>query len=190
MMESHSQPFQAARQKVATRLGVLTTEVLADPNAIVNDIAQSAVLNESVILTNRFALAAKMVDRHDVSPAALKANPLAKSPAITMTEAFEASMNLEQIPRYDHIFVIMLENKAATSVDVTDVGQLTEMVRDIAVMWVPGSKRSTIQVRSTFEPRRRRTSSTTRSWGSGTTHCWRNSSTIRPVATSGRTCST
>jgi hypothetical protein len=27
----------------------------------------------------------------------------------------------------------MLENKAATSVDVTDVGQLTEMVRDIAV---------------------------------------------------------
>jgi len=116
MMESHSQPFQAARQKVATRLGVLTTEVLADPNAIVNDIAQSAVLNESVILTNRFALAAKMVDRHDVSPAALKANPLAKSPAITMTEAFEASMNLEQIPRYDHIFVIMLENKATSSI--------------------------------------------------------------------------
>ena len=118
MMASHNQSFQVARLKLAERLGVLTTEVLADPNAIVNDAAQSAVLTESVILTNRFALAAKMVDRLDVSPAALKANPLAKSPAITMPEAFEAAMNLEA----DSALRPHLHHHAREQGDVVDQG--------------------------------------------------------------------
>ena len=33
-----------------------------------------------------------------------------------MKEAQQAAMNLESIPRYDHIFVIMLENKATSSI--------------------------------------------------------------------------
>jgi len=116
MMETGNMSFATARQKLATRLEVPPTEVLSDPNQITEDTTRSALLTESVILTNRFALAAKMVDRHDLSPAAFKANPAATSPAISMKEAFEASMNLEQIPRYDHIFVIMLENKATSSI--------------------------------------------------------------------------
>jgi hypothetical protein len=44
-----------------------------------------------------------MFDRHDAN-------------ASTMAAAQEASMNLEGIPRYDHIFVIMLENKATSSI--------------------------------------------------------------------------
>jgi hypothetical protein len=64
---------------------------------------------------SRFAFAAKMVDR-DVSPAALAADPNATGPAITMKEAQLAVMNLEGIPRYDHVFLIVLENKATSSI--------------------------------------------------------------------------
>lgn len=115
MMENDGLTFADARQKLATRLNVLPSEILAAPNRVTND-AQLALLTESVVLTNRFALAAKMVDRHDVSPAARAADPAAQGPAITMKEAFQAAMNLEQIPRYDHVFVIMLENKATSSI--------------------------------------------------------------------------
>jgi hypothetical protein len=75
-----------------------------------------AVMTESVALSNRWAFAAKMVDRKDVSPAALALNPSATGPAITMKEAQRVAMNLEGIPRYDHVFVIMLENKATSSI--------------------------------------------------------------------------
>jgi hypothetical protein len=78
--------------------------------------AQKAVVGESTILANRFGLATKMFDRHDVSPAALAINPAATAPIVTMKEAQQASMNIEGIPRYDHIFVIMLENKATSSI--------------------------------------------------------------------------
>jgi len=77
---------------------------------------KNALVTESNILTNRFAFATKMVDRHDVSPAALAINPNATGPAITMKEAEQAAMNLEGIPRYDHIFIVMLENKATLSI--------------------------------------------------------------------------
>jgi hypothetical protein len=76
--------------------------------------ASADVLKESVLLSAaRFA--AKMVDR-DVSPAALAADPNATGPAITMKEAQLAVMNLEGIPRYDHVFLIVLENKATSSI--------------------------------------------------------------------------
>jgi hypothetical protein len=77
--------------------------------------ASAEVLKESVLLSSRFAFAAKMVDR-DVSPAALAVDPNATGPAITMKEAQLAVMNLEGIPRYDHVFLIVLENKATSSI--------------------------------------------------------------------------
>jgi hypothetical protein len=116
MMDADSLSFQAARQRLAARLGVTADEVLSDPNTIVDAAAKTAVLNESVILTNRLGLAAKMVDRGDVSPAALAANPSATGPVISVKEAEQAAMNIEGIPRYDHIFIIMLENKATSSI--------------------------------------------------------------------------
>jgi hypothetical protein len=101
MIENDGLSFAAAKAALAQRLGVDAAVVLADPNAITNATQQTAVLNESVILTNRFTLAAKMVDRGDVA---------------TIPAAQQAAMNLEGIPRYDHIFIVMLENKATNSI--------------------------------------------------------------------------
>jgi hypothetical protein len=52
-----------------------------------------------------------------VSPAALRADPAATSPAITMKEAFEASMNLEQIPRYYPHLRDHAEEQATSSIN-------------------------------------------------------------------------
>ena len=116
MVEDGEGNFNTARQNLADRLGVTVDQVLSDPNKISAPAAKNALLKESVILSNRFSLAAKMVDRQDVSPAALAADPNATGPAITIKEAQQAAMNVEGIPRYDHIFIIMLENKATSSI--------------------------------------------------------------------------
>ncbi len=116
MIENEGQTFAGAKAILASRLGVDPSVVFANPATITNSAQQTAVLNESVILTNRFTLAATMVDRGDVSTAALAANPSATSPAIQIPEAEQTSMNLEGIPRYDNIFIIIMENKATTSI--------------------------------------------------------------------------
>ncbi|MES2347171.1 MAG: alkaline phosphatase family protein [Pseudomonadota bacterium] len=111
MMEDDRTSFESAKNNLATRLNVASDAVLADMGS-----AGAELLKESVILSNRFAFAARMVDRHDVSPAALAADANATGPAITMKEAQQAVMNLEGIPRYDHVFMIVLENKATSSI--------------------------------------------------------------------------
>ncbi|MES2152935.1 MAG: alkaline phosphatase family protein [Pseudomonadota bacterium] len=116
MMDDEAIGFQAAVGQLADRLGVTPDQVLQDPNSIADATARAAVVTESVILGNRLVLATRMVDRHDVSPAALAANPAASGPPITLREAQHAAMNLEGIPRYDHVFIIMLENKATASI--------------------------------------------------------------------------
>jgi len=116
MMEADGLDYLTAKQDLATRLVVPAYQVLSDPGQVTDSAVQTALLTESVILTNRFGLAAKMVDRGQVSPAALAANPNATGPAITMKEAQQAAMNVEGIPRYDHIFIVMLENKATSSI--------------------------------------------------------------------------
>ena len=116
MMEDQHADFTAMRKNLAKRLGVPANQVLDDPNTVNDTAIQTALLNESVILSERFALAAKMVDRGDVSPAALAANPSATGPTTTIKEAEQTVMNIEGIPRYDHIFIIMLENKGTKSI--------------------------------------------------------------------------
>ncbi|HKB84416.1 MAG TPA: alkaline phosphatase family protein [Burkholderiales bacterium] len=116
MMEADSLDYQTAKYDLAARLAVPAYQVLGDPGQVTDSAVQTALLAESVILTNRFAFAARMVDRGDVSPAALAADPNATGPAITMKEAQQAAMNVEGIPRYDHIFIVMLENKATSSI--------------------------------------------------------------------------
>jgi hypothetical protein len=115
MMEAADVPYGVAVAELAARLGVTSDEVVADPAHVVAP-NRSAILAESVVLSRRFGLAAKMVDRRDVSPAARARNPKATGPAITMKEAQQEAMNLEDIPRYDHIFIITLENKAASTI--------------------------------------------------------------------------
>jgi hypothetical protein len=116
LMEANGASYQNASDTLAARLDVTPADLLAMPTAMPEGAAKHAVTTESVILSNRLALAAKMVDRKDVSPAALALDPAATAPAITMKEAQQAVMNLEGIPRYDHVFVIMLENKATSSI--------------------------------------------------------------------------
>jgi hypothetical protein len=106
----------SATGHLATRLGVSSDIVLNDPANVSDDAARRALLVETTTLSHRFELAAKMVDRHDVSPTALAANPNATEPSISMKEAEQAVMTLEGIPRYDHVFIIMLENKDATTI--------------------------------------------------------------------------
>ncbi len=103
MMEYDKQSYQAARADLASRQNVSVEQLMSDPNRLGDRAVQSAVLAESNILTNRFTLAAAMYDRKD-------------STASSMKDAYEASMNLESIPRYDHLFIIMLENKATSSI--------------------------------------------------------------------------
>ncbi len=122
-MENDGVSYAAARATLAGRLGVEVSEVLADPNTITDPVAQTAMLTESTILTNRWTLAAKMVDRQDpvTTPSEIANAPLVPfggvtGPAITIPQAQEAAMNIEGIPRYDHIFVIMLENKGTQTI--------------------------------------------------------------------------
>jgi hypothetical protein len=103
MMEADNLDFATAQRNLAQRLNVSADQVLKDPNAITPGAALTSLLRESVILTERFTLAATMVDRHD---AGLQ----------TMKQADQAAMNLEGIPRYDNLFIIMLENKATSSI--------------------------------------------------------------------------
>jgi phosphoesterase family protein len=115
MMEADGVIYQTAKERLAARLGVSTTDVLLDPAKLAASDVRKSVLTESVILSNRFALAAKMVDRGDVAAAAEGIEAAAGSP-LTMKQAHQAVMNLESIPRYDHIFVIMLENKQTSTI--------------------------------------------------------------------------
>jgi hypothetical protein len=96
MMDADHLDFSAAENHLAERLNVPPDQILRDP-------IPASVLTESVILTGRLTLAAEMVDRREVS-------------SQTMKEAHQASMNLEGIPRYDHLFIVMLENKATSSI--------------------------------------------------------------------------
>ncbi len=116
LMESEQLAYATAKDTLSERLGVSEDDLLSDPNHISDSGDRQSLTNESTLLTNRFALATRMYDRHDVSPAALAANPSATRPAINMKEAEQAAMNVEGIPRYDNIFIVMLENKATTSI--------------------------------------------------------------------------
>jgi hypothetical protein len=100
MMEAESLDQATAQRKLASRIDVAVDAVAADPATIKDERTRAALLRESVILTNRFSLAAKMADRHDFG----------------IKEAQRVAMNLEAIPRYDYLFIITLENKATSSI--------------------------------------------------------------------------
>lgn len=116
MMEDDGVSFERAKDNLAARLGVSSNDLLSDIGSAVDSGVKKALMTESVILSNRFAYATRMVDRHEVSPAALAIDPSATGPLISLKEAQQAAMNLEGIPRYDHVFIIMLENKATASI--------------------------------------------------------------------------
>lgn len=100
MIENDGATFAVAQSNLAERLGVTASEVIANPNTITAG-DQAAYLAEAVALTNRFTLAASMFDHGDYA---------------TIKQAQQGAMALEGIPRYDHIFIVMLENKATLTI--------------------------------------------------------------------------
>jgi hypothetical protein len=102
MVENDGMTFTSAAAALAQRLGVSSTEFNQSLGSIASPTDQAAIEAESVVLTNRWGLAASQLDNGDY---------------VTMTAAQQGAMNLESIPRYDHIFIIMLENKSSASVN-------------------------------------------------------------------------
>jgi hypothetical protein len=128
-MEANGTLYAAEKQNLATKLGVATGNVLADPNGIVGP-DKTVVLREEVVLAGRFGYAVTKLDRGDLYPdalavpggdpeltglagvtAATATTPDTRTP-ITFHQAEQAAFNVEGIPRYDNIFIVMLENKS------------------------------------------------------------------------------
>lgn len=133
LMEASGSSYDTEKQNLATRLGVNLAQVLADVNDQ-SGTTQSAMLTEANVLTQRFAYAITKFDRGDKYPDALavpggdpELTGMAGVTAATATvpetrlpisfaQAQQAAFNVEGIPRYDAIFIIMLENKATKSI--------------------------------------------------------------------------
>ena len=132
-MEANGTIYATEKQNLATRLGVATGNVLADPNGIVGP-DKTAVLREEVVLAGRFSYAVTKLDRGDLYPDALAVpggdpeltglagvtpatatTPDTRTP-ITFHQAEQAAFNVEGIPRYDNIFIVMLENKSTQAI--------------------------------------------------------------------------
>ncbi|NKI94362.1 phosphoesterase [Rhizobacter sp. SG703] len=133
-MEANGSTYAAEKQNLAGRIGVTAANLLADVN-VVTGADQAAMLAESKVLDNRFTFAITKLDRGDLYPDALAVpggDPRLKGAAnvtqatapagddtrakITFAQAEQAAFNLEGVPRYDHVFVVMLENKATLSI--------------------------------------------------------------------------
>ncbi|MGO4380774.1 phosphoesterase [Pseudoduganella sp. RAF19] len=134
-MEANSSDYPTEKANLAARLGVPAANVLGDASTVSDAAAQSAMLFESNALTNRFTYAITKLDRGDLYPDALAVaggDPGLKGLAgvtaatattaadtrapITFLQSQQAAFNIEGIPRYDHVFIIMLENKATSSI--------------------------------------------------------------------------
>lgn len=124
--------YAEAVAKVAERLEVSTTDVLKAPTRITDPTARASVLKESVIDEGRFELAAKFVDRGDTvgslrgnfdcpnvasfDAANADACSAADMATVGIKDAQNYAQNLEGIPRYDYVFVIIEENESLVSV--------------------------------------------------------------------------
>ena len=134
LTEANDSAYGDEKQNLATRLGVSLASVLADVNTVAGA-DKLAMLAESKALDNRFTYAATKLDRGDLYPDALAVaggDPRLKGMTnvsqgtaptaadtrapITFLQSQQAAFNVEGIPRYDNIFVVMLENKATLSI--------------------------------------------------------------------------
>jgi hypothetical protein len=133
LIEANNTSYAVEKQNLATRLGVPADALLADAKTASAKV-QVALLNEANALNNRFAYATTKLDRGDKFPDSLAnpggdpgltgkagvtaatANVADNRKAITFLQSQQAAFNVEGIPRYDNIFIVMLENKATLSI--------------------------------------------------------------------------
>jgi len=132
-MDANGLTFAAARDQLAQRLNVSSADALLAPGKVLDASELPAILQETVVDASRFELAAKFVDRADPSyklqgffdcgtsigtdpGGGTLACPASELTALQIKDAQQAAMNLEGIPRYDHVFILMLENKATSTI--------------------------------------------------------------------------
>lgn len=124
LMETQKLSYADARQAIAAQLSlnnvpalasdvtVNPSQVTADWSAITDAKAQNALLFENKALQNRYALVAAMLARGYVSDKAV-------DPVGTIQAAAAGAFRPEDIPRYDHLFVVIFENHSNQTVDNT-----------------------------------------------------------------------
>jgi hypothetical protein len=130
-IENQGVTFAQAEATLAQRIGVTIADVLLPPTQVTSS-DQQAILTESVVAQGRLTLAAKFVDRGDTvgelrgnfdCPAVASFDPT-NADACTSTDintvaipaAQQYAFNLEGMPQYDYVFVIIEENESQSSV--------------------------------------------------------------------------
>ena len=139
LVEQNNSAYATEQANLATRVGVSAAQVLADPSSLSGTV-QQALLTETNRLSNRYTYATLKLDRGDLFPDALAVpggdprlvgltakagiptaatvtgpSPDPRTP-ITFLQAQQAAFNIEGIPAYDAIFVVMLENKGTSTI--------------------------------------------------------------------------
>ncbi|MFM0631021.1 alkaline phosphatase family protein [Paraburkholderia xenovorans] len=140
LVEANGTTYATEKANLATRLSgpgvaasaatVAAADVLGDVNKL-SGAEQSAILFEDNALTNRYTYATTKLDRGDMYPDNLavaggdpslvgKAGvtsttavvPTQTQTPITFAQSQQAAFNVEGIPRYDAVFIVMLENRS------------------------------------------------------------------------------
>ncbi|WP_429483632.1 alkaline phosphatase family protein [Paraburkholderia youngii] len=143
LVEANGTKYATEKANLSTRLSgpsfnnaavtVSGTDALADVNTL-SGAEQYAVLFEDNALTNRYTYATTKLDRGDMYPdnlavkggdprlvgtSATAANivtPLESQQRITFAQAQQAAFNIEGIPAYDNVFIIVEENKSTDAI--------------------------------------------------------------------------
>ncbi|WP_186061488.1 alkaline phosphatase family protein [Burkholderia gladioli] len=142
LVEANNSNYATEKANLATRLSgagvanaassvtVPAADVLADAGKL-SGAEQAAILYEDNALSNRYTYATTKLDRGDLYPDALAVTggdpslaklqgissatlvtPTQTQAPITFAQAQQAAFNVEGIPRYDAVFILMLENRS------------------------------------------------------------------------------
>ena len=143
LVEANGSAYATEKANLAARLSgpafnkgtatVSATDLLADASSLTGA-EQYAVLYEANSLANRYTYATAKLDRGDKYPDALavpggdprlagvagitagETIPTDTRTAITFAQAQQAAFNIEGVPAYDNIFIIMEENKSTDAI--------------------------------------------------------------------------
>ena len=131
-IENQGETYTQAVANLAQRIGVSTTDVLLPPTQVQNAADLPAILKESVVAQGRLTLAAKFVDRGDTvgelrgnfdCPNVASFDPTNADGCsgtdlntVAIPAAQEWAFNLEGMPQYDYVFVIIEENESQSTV--------------------------------------------------------------------------
>jgi hypothetical protein len=131
-IENQGLTYLQAVDNLAQRIGVSSADVLLPPTQVADSTELPVILKESVVAQNRLQLAAKFVDRGDTvgelrgnfdcpnvaSFDASNADACAASDlnTVAIPAAQEYAFNLEGMPQYDYVFVVIEENESQNAV--------------------------------------------------------------------------